>query len=51
MRWGAMPLESLVAALSKQTERNNGQTLRTDIPPKRTINGVAATDLYYEMAV
>jgi hypothetical protein len=51
MRWGAMPLESLIAALSKQTERNNGQTLRTDIPPKRTINGVAATDLYYEMAV
>jgi len=51
MRWGAMPLESLVAALSKQTERNNGQTLRTDIPPKRTINGVTATDLYYEMAV
>ena len=34
MRWGAMPLESLVAALSKQTERNNGQTLRTDIPPQ-----------------
>ena len=51
MRWGAMPLESLVAALSRQTERNNGQTLRTDIPPKRTINGVTATDLYYEMAV
>ena len=51
MRWGAMPLESLVAALSKQTERNNGQILRTDIPPKHTINGVTATDLYYEMAV
>ena len=62
MRWGAMPLESLVAALSnvrygskaalsKQTERNNGQTLRTDIPPKHTIDGVTATDLYYEMAV
>ena len=27
MRWGAMPLKSVVAALSKQTERNNGQTL------------------------
>jgi hypothetical protein len=51
MRWGAMPLESLVAALSKQTERNNGQTLRTDIPPQHTINGVRATDLYYEMAL
>jgi hypothetical protein len=51
MRWGAMPLESLVAALSKQTDRNNGQTLRTDIPPKHTIDGVTATDLYYEMAI
>jgi len=40
-----------IAALSKQTERNNGQTLRTDIPPQQTIDGVTTTDLYYEMAV
>ncbi|MGZ3330203.1 MAG: MBL fold metallo-hydrolase [Xanthobacteraceae bacterium] len=51
MRWGAMPLESLVAALGKQTDKTNGQTLRTDIAPQHTVDGITATDLYYEIAV
>jgi beta-lactamase superfamily II metal-dependent hydrolase len=47
MRWGAMPLDSLVTALDTQTTHRN---LRTDITPPAT-EGVEVTDLYYEVTV
>jgi beta-lactamase superfamily II metal-dependent hydrolase len=47
MRWGAMPLDSLVTALDTQTTHRN---LRTDITPPAT-DGVEVTDLYYEVTV
>ena len=50
MRWGAMPLESLVAAFSNQTDETRASTpYRHSFQAQ--INGVRATDLYYEMAL
>ncbi|MGY4257670.1 beta-lactamase superfamily II metal-dependent hydrolase [Bradyrhizobium sp. USDA 4516] len=48
MRWGAMPLASLVAALSDRTQ---ARTLRTDKAPEGTIAGVEIEDLYFELTV
>ena len=50
MRWGAMPLESLVDALDKKT---NGRALQTDKrkTPEKPIDGVEVTDLYYQFAL
>ncbi|QOZ23831.1 MBL fold metallo-hydrolase [Bradyrhizobium sp. CCBAU 51753] len=48
MRWGAMPLSSLVAALSDRTQ---ARTLRTDKTPEATIAGVQVDDLYFELTV
>jgi hypothetical protein len=47
MRWGAMPLTSLIEALEERTPR----TLRTDIPPAEPMKGIKITDLYYEISV
>jgi hypothetical protein len=47
MRWGAMPLTSLIEALEERTPR----TLRTDIPPAEPMKGIKVTDLYYEISV
>jgi hypothetical protein len=48
MRWGAMPLSTLVAELNKRTA---GRTFRTDIPPKDQLPGVTVADLFYEFEV
>lgn len=48
MGWGAMPLESLVAALNAKTR---GKTLRTDVKPANPITGVTVEELYYEIIV
>jgi hypothetical protein len=50
MRWGAMPLETLVTALNEKT---NGRALQTDKTrtPQQPLDGVTVTDLYYEVAV
>lgn len=48
MRWGAMPLSSLVAALSDRTQ---ARTLRTDKAPDVAIAGVQVDDLYFELTV
>ena len=48
MRWGAMPLTSLVTELETKT---NGRTLRTDKTPVGSVNAVTITDLYYEFEV
>jgi beta-lactamase superfamily II metal-dependent hydrolase len=50
MRWGAMPLETLVTALKEKT---NGRALQTDkkMTPPQPLDGVTVTDLYYEVAV
>ncbi|MGY3487900.1 beta-lactamase superfamily II metal-dependent hydrolase [Bradyrhizobium sp. USDA 4011] len=48
MRWGAMPLSSLVAALS---DRTHARTLRTDKAPEVALSGVQVDDLYFELAV
>jgi beta-lactamase superfamily II metal-dependent hydrolase len=47
MRWGAMPLNSLVSALDDQTQH---RTLRTDITPQ-PIDGIDIQDLYYEVTI
>jgi hypothetical protein len=46
MRWGAMPMETLVTALDAST---NGRTLRTDMPPSNAMEGITVTGLYYEI--
>ena len=44
MRWNAMPLKSLVAALKTKT---NGRTFRTDVEPS-DIDAIKVTKLFYE---
>jgi hypothetical protein len=48
MRWGAMPLEPLLAALDEKTK---GRSLRTDKTPPKPLDGIAVTELYFEVAV
>lgn len=48
MRWGAMPLTSLVTALSTKTQK---RTLRTDETPARAIAGIDVKELYFELTV
>jgi hypothetical protein len=48
MRWGNMPLESLVAALDGKTK---GRVLRTDLPPSTASEGITVNDLYYEVRI
>jgi beta-lactamase superfamily II metal-dependent hydrolase len=48
MRWGAMPLETLVTALDKKTNGRALQTDKTRTPPQ-PLDGVTVTDLYYEV--
>ena len=48
MRWGAMPLTTLVDELNKKT---NGCTFRTDLPPKGQFAGVTVQGLYYEFEI
>jgi beta-lactamase superfamily II metal-dependent hydrolase len=48
MRWGAMPLTSLVEALEAQTSK---RTFRTDRNAPSGITGVAQTDLYFEFEI
>jgi beta-lactamase superfamily II metal-dependent hydrolase len=48
MRWGAMPLTSLVAALDEQTA---GRTLRTDRDAPAGVEGLTADQLYFEFAI
>ena len=45
MRWGAMPLTTLVEELTKKT---NGRTFRTDVSPHGRFAGVTTDKLYYE---
>jgi hypothetical protein len=47
MRWGNMPLESLLAELNKKT---NGRAVRTDLPTEG-LEAVTVTDLYCELAI
>ena len=47
MKWGAMPLASLIEALEKKPCR----VLRTDIPPTKAMQGIAVTELYYEISL
>jgi beta-lactamase superfamily II metal-dependent hydrolase len=48
MRWGAMPLQSLIDNLNKKT---NARTLRTDVEPAKPMDGITVTKLYYEIAL
>jgi beta-lactamase superfamily II metal-dependent hydrolase len=48
MRWGAMPLVTLVEELNRKT---NGRTFRTDLPPKNQFADVTVEDLYYEFEI
>ena len=48
MRWGAMPLASLVDALDKQTA---GRTLRTDRDAPAGIAGLTVDRLYFEFEI
>lgn len=48
MRWGAMPLATLVDELNKKT---NNRTFRTDLPPKDQFAGVTVESLYYEFVI
>jgi beta-lactamase superfamily II metal-dependent hydrolase len=50
MRWGAMPLDSLVAALEEKTKGRALQTDKTKTPQK-PLDGITVTDLYYDIAV
>ncbi len=49
MRWGAMPLDSLVAALEEKTKGRALQTDKTKTPQK-PLDGITVTDLYYDIA-
>jgi beta-lactamase superfamily II metal-dependent hydrolase len=48
MRWGAMPLATLVEELDKRTK---GRTFRTDIPPTEQFEEVTVEPLYYEFEI
>jgi hypothetical protein len=48
MRWGAMPLTTLVTELG---DRTGGRTLRTDIAPEGAMDGITVTDLFYEFEI
>jgi len=48
MRWGAMPLETLVAALSKTAKKG---VLRTDMDPVKRIDGVSVDPFFFDIAV
>jgi beta-lactamase superfamily II metal-dependent hydrolase len=48
MRWGAMPLTSLVEALDAQTSK---QTFRTDRDTPNGVVGLVSTDLYFEFEI
>jgi beta-lactamase superfamily II metal-dependent hydrolase len=48
MRWGAMPLSSLVAALE---ERTHARTLRTDKTPGAPVPGIHVNELYFELTL
>jgi hypothetical protein len=48
MRWGAMPLATLVEELDKKTK---GRTFRTDIPPTEQFEEVTVEPLYYEFEI
>jgi hypothetical protein len=48
MRWEAMPMESLLAALRSKI---GDRALRTDMTPTGNLDGVTMTDLYYDIAV
>lgn len=47
MRWGNMPLESLLAEFNKKT---GGRAVRTDLPTEG-LEAVTVTDLYCELAI
>jgi hypothetical protein len=48
MRWGAMPLAGLVAALDVQT---SGRTCRTDKNPPGPVKGFKSNGLFFEFQV
>jgi hypothetical protein len=48
MRWGAMPLPGLVAALDQQTA---GRTIRTDRDAPANMTGLMTEQLYFEFAI
>jgi beta-lactamase superfamily II metal-dependent hydrolase len=48
MRWGAMPLATLVEELNKKTQ---GRTFRTDTQPTDQFAGVTEDRLYYEFEI
>jgi beta-lactamase superfamily II metal-dependent hydrolase len=48
MRWGAMPLSSLVAALEART---HARTLRTDKTPGAAVAGIHVNELYFELTL
>jgi beta-lactamase superfamily II metal-dependent hydrolase len=48
MRWGAMPLATLVERLNEKT---NGRTFRTDLPPAAQPAGLTVKDLHYEFEI